>query len=201
MNIQKLRLNLPSQMLLVLLGLLIFSVSVVSAAELTFDPKAPSVVVGGKISLSVSGTSGAVTWFAGKGEISGTGTKVTYWAPDQVGTDAVTVLDDADNIGVLKILILPEDAGAFSQENANWEVFTNRSWVRAIVVSEDEKTLWVGTRGGLEQRDMATGELVRLFTNLDGLPSNEIRTLYGDSSGGLWIGIGGLVYRSASGDW
>jgi len=201
MNIQKLRLNLPRQM--VLLGLLIFSLSVVSAAELRFDPKAPSVVVGGKISLSVSGTSGAVTWFAGKGEISGTGTQVTYWAPDQVGNDVVTVLDDAGNTGVVKIVILPEDIVTPSLENAAWEIFTNRDWVAALALSEDEETLWVGTEGGLEQRDAATGELVRVFTNLDGLPSNTILALLGDDSGGLWIGTydGGLAYLSQSGEW
>ncbi len=61
-----------------------------------------------------------------------------------------------------------------SQENGNWEVFTNRSEIRAILPSDDGKTLWVGTTGGLEQRDASTGELVRVFTNLDGLPSNWI---------------------------
>jgi sugar lactone lactonase YvrE len=187
------------RLLPILFSCLIFTVH---AAELRFSPQNPQVEIGGKITLSVSGTSGEVTWFAGKGQISGTGTQVTYWAPDQVGTDAVTVLDEADNTGVLKILILPKDTGVPSQENANWEVFTDRSWVTAIVVSEDEKTLWVGTGGGLEQRDRATGELVRVFTNVDGLPSNWINALYGDSSGGLWIGTSsGLAYRNVDGEW
>ncbi|MEN8220256.1 MAG: two-component regulator propeller domain-containing protein, partial [Pseudomonadota bacterium] len=190
------------RLLPILLSCLIITVH---AAEITFSPQNPQVEIGGKITLSASGTSGAVIWSASKGQISGTGTQVTYWAPDQVGTDAVTVLDEADNIGVLKIIILPKDTGIPSQENANWEVFTDRSNVTAIVVSEDEKTLWVGTEGGLEQRDRATGELVRVFTDLDGLLDNQshIRALYGDSSGGLWIGTsgGGLAYRSVGGEW
>jgi len=187
---------------ILLFGLLISSAS---AAELTFSPQNPQVEIGGKITLSVSGTSGVVQWSAIKGELSGTGTQVTYWAPDdQVGTDVVTILDGADNTKSVKILILPKGTGIPSQENAVWEVFTNRSEVRAIVVSEDEKTVWVGTEGGLEQRDAATGELVRVSTSLDGLPDNWITALSFDgANGGLWIGtrFGGLAYRSASGDW
>jgi len=120
----------------ILFALVIFSISAVPAAELTFNPQNPQVEIGE---------------------------------------------------------ILPKDTGVPSQENANWEVFTAQSNVQAIVVSEDEKTLWVGTWDGLEQWDRATGELVRVFTDLDGLLDNHIhiRALYGDSSGGLWIGTGG----------
>jgi len=174
---------------------LVFAVSALPAAELTFNPPNPQVEIGGKITLSVSGTSGAVTWSAIKGQITDTGTQVTYWAPDQVGLGVVSVLDEAGNTGIVKIVILPKGTAAPSQENASWEVFTNRSRVSAFVVSEDEKTLWVSTDGGLEQRDRATGELVRVFTNLDGV-------LCGDSSGGLWIGTkDGLAYRSVAGEW
>ncbi|MEN8221506.1 MAG: two-component regulator propeller domain-containing protein, partial [Pseudomonadota bacterium] len=92
-----------------------------------------------------------------------------------------------------------------SQENAVWEVFTDRSFIShgEIIVSEDEKTVWVGTNGGLEQRDAATGELVRLFTTLDGLPSNSISALSFDLNGGLWIGTwnGVFAYRSVDDDW
>jgi len=190
------------------LAILLFSLllSTASAAELTFSPQNPQVEIGGKITLSVSGTSGVVQWSAIKGELSGTGTQVTYWAPDdQVGTDVVTILDEADNTKSLKIIILPKGTGIPSQENAVWEVFTDRSFIShgEIVVSEDEKTVWVGTNGGLEQRDAATGELVRLFTTLDGLPSNYIKALSIDSSGGLWIGtwIGAFAYRSVDDDW
>jgi ligand-binding sensor domain-containing protein len=86
-----------------------------------------------------------------------------------------------------------------SQENAVWEVFTEQSHIQAIALSEE--TLWVGTSGSLEQRDATTGELVRVFTNLEGLPSNNVSALESDESGGLWIGTDGLAYRSVSGDW
>ncbi|KHD06532.1 hypothetical protein PN36_31395 [Candidatus Thiomargarita nelsonii] len=197
----KIKIFFEKSLVILLFGLLISSVC---AAELTFKPQNPSVEIGGEIILSVSGTSGTVQWSAIKGALSGTGTQVTYLAPDddeKVGTDVVTVLDEAGNTGLIKIIILPKDTGTPSQENAIWEVFTRRSDVQAIVVSE--KTLWVGTKGGLEQRDGATGELVRVFTTVDGLPDNRVNALSIDASGGLWIGtwIGGLAYLSVDGDW
>ncbi len=50
-------------------------------------------------------------------------------------------------------------------KNQIWEVFTNRSWITAIALSED--TLWVGAKGGgLEQRNALTGQLVRVLTTI-----------------------------------
>ncbi|OAD20565.1 GGDEF family protein, partial [Candidatus Thiomargarita nelsonii] len=201
------KIKINHRLLPILFGLLIFSVSavpiLVSAADLTFSPQTPSVQAGGQITLSVSGTSGAVTWFAGKGSIEGVGTQVTYWAPEQVGNDVVSVLDEAGNSGLLKIVIFPGESRTNSPENAVWEVFTNRNFIHTLALSEDEKTLWVGTdEGGLEQREATTGKLVRVFTNLDGLPSNVINSFLGDLGGGLWIGTdGGLVHRSDLGKW
>ncbi|OAD23622.1 hypothetical protein THIOM_000541, partial [Candidatus Thiomargarita nelsonii] len=60
--------------------------------------------------------------------------------------------------------------------NQVWEVFTNRSWITAIALSEE--TLWVGAKGGgLEQRNPSTGQLVRVLTTVDDLPSNYINVL------------------------
>jgi ligand-binding sensor domain-containing protein len=88
---------------------------------------------------------------------------------------------------------------AADSTNQVWEVFTNRSWITAIALSED--TLWVGAEGGgLEQRNASTGQLVRVLTNLDGLPSNNINALLSDGQQGLWIGTdGGLAYRNLQG--
>jgi len=111
-----------------------------------------------------------------------------------LGLDVVTAFDSTGNAGLVKIVVTLTQT--VSAENANWEVFTNRSSVSTLLLSEDGKTLWVGTRGGLEQRDASTGQLVRVFTNLDGLPDNKISALEIDSNGGLWIGTsgGGLVH-------
>jgi len=86
--------------------------------------------------------------------------------------------------------------------NANWEIFTNRSSVLAIDASKDGEMLWIGTAGGLEQRT-ADGQLVRVFTTLDGLPDNFIWALENDADGGLWVGTekGGLAYRDNEGNW
>jgi len=86
--------------------------------------------------------------------------------------------------------------------NDNWKIFTNRSSVLAIDASKDGKILWIGTVGGLEQRT-ADGQLVQVFTTLDGLPDNFIFALASDTAGGLWVGTekGGLAYRSDDGNW
>ena len=182
----------------------------VQAAELVFTPATPIVEIGQQITLSVSGTRGEITWTPSKGQIRGEGNQVTYIAPAKAGTDVVTVLDEVgnagttDNIGLLKITVVSKSL--VSLENANWEIFNNRSDIRALLLSDDGKTLWVGTRGGLEQRDASTGLVVRVFTNLDGLQSNDINVLESDSNGGLWIGTGGYVdkggitYLNASGE-
>jgi ligand-binding sensor domain-containing protein len=98
---------------------------------------------------------------------------------------------------------MQEAVAAISLENANWELFTNRSTILALEVSTDGNTQWVGTIGGLEERDAQTGELKRVFTNLDGLPDNYIWSLANDDQGGLWIGTreGGLANMSAEGQW
>jgi len=192
----------PLHRLFVVLWLLIFNASIVHATELTFNPQAPSVEIGGKLTLSVSGTSGAVTWTAAKGHIEGTGTQVTYWPPDQVGVDIVSVLDEAGNTGMIKIVILPKTSKP-SPDNAIWKVFSNQKWIQILSLSEKSETLWLGTRGGLEQRNAATGQLERLFTTDDGLPNNDILALSRDLSGRLWIGTygGSLAYLSASDEW
>jgi len=104
--------------------------------------------------------------------------------------------------GILMFTTVKAADQLVSVENANWEVFTSQSNVRTLLPSDDGKTLWVGTGGGLEQRDANTGELVRLFTNLNGLPSNAINVLESDGNGGLWIGTdGGLAHRTIDGEW
>ncbi|BAP55870.1 two-component system sensor histidine kinase/response regulator [Thioploca ingrica] len=185
--------------------------SSLQAAELVFDPPTPVVSVGQRLTLSVSGASGEVTWSAGKGQILGSGTQVTYIAPEGVGPDRVTAFDEAENDGVVKITVSNQ---TISRENAQWEVFTDRRWITALLLSEDGRTLWVGTSGGLEQRDAKTGELQKVFLNTDGLPSNWVTSLLSDGQGGVWIGLlvdfrgggnegtgGGLVHRSGLGEW
>jgi ligand-binding sensor domain-containing protein len=171
--------------------LFLFSISVVSAAELVFVPSAPKVEINQQINLSVSGTSGEIKWTPIHGKIQGSGSQVTYIAPSEIGTDVVTVLDAAANVGTVKITIIP----TVSLENPKWQVFTNRNEVQDIVLSKDKKTLWIATEGGLEQRDAITGKLNKFFTNLDGLPSNQITALVIADDGNLWLASGTELVR------
>ncbi|BAP57552.1 two-component system sensor histidine kinase/response regulator [Thioploca ingrica] len=161
---------------ILLLWLLNFSLAL--AADLKFDPT-PIVEINKTITLSVSGTVGTIEWIVMKGKIQGDGNQITYLAPDQAGWDAVTVLDSEGNTGLVKVVINPPND--FSPENAQWEVFTNRSSIQALLLSEDGKTLWVGTDGGLEKRDAQTGEIQQVLTNLDGLPDNRVSALLSDN--------------------
>jgi ligand-binding sensor domain-containing protein len=176
----------------VLFGLFMFSTTVV--AELVFSPVAPIVEVGKPINLSVVGTCGAVTWTPSMGQIQGTGNQVTYIAPAQAGLDVVSVFDSKGNVGTVKIIVTPNQL--VSLENANWEVLTNPQ-VQAIALSDDG-TLWVVTSVGLEQHDAETGQLIRVFTTINGLPKSSYRALLSDDAGGVWLGSDdGLVHLSS----
>jgi signal transduction histidine kinase/ligand-binding sensor domain-containing protein/AraC-like DNA-binding protein/ActR/RegA family two-component response regulator len=63
-----------------------------------------------------------------------------------------------------------------------------RAAARAFAETEDG-ALWVGTNGGGVGRCLA-GQC-RVFTTIDGLPSDIIRSLYVDADGWLWIGTEG----------
>ncbi|MEK8019267.1 MAG: two-component regulator propeller domain-containing protein, partial [Candidatus Parabeggiatoa sp.] len=94
---------------------------------------------------------------------------------------SLSVIQAADSVS-------PPQTSSVSLENAVWEVFTDRSGIAALLLSEDGQTLWVGTTAGLEQRHPETGEVKRIFTHLDGLPNNAISALANDGQGGIWVG-------------
>ena len=180
----------------------------VQAGILLIDPVEPAVEIGQSITLSVPGASGNLKWtVVGKGRIEGEGSRVTYIAPDEIGYHAVRVGDD-NNIGVITVEVLAEGelAHKTSPDNAVWEILNNRHWVKSMALSKDGKTLWVGTNAGLEQRDTQTGQLIKVFTTLNGLPNNNIEALAIDNNGGLWVGTkgvaaGGLAHFRADGKW
>ena len=97
--------------LFALFFLLISSLSVVQAADLVFTPATPTVEVGQRLTLFVSGTSGDITWTPSKGKIQGAGNQVTYIAPDQVSVNGVMVVDGAGNVGTVKIIVTPPTNG------------------------------------------------------------------------------------------
>lgn len=91
----------------------------------------------------------------------------------------------------------------FNQENSGWELYTHRKTIRDVLYAGADKTLWVATEGGLEQRDYQTGALLQVFTNLDGLPYNSVMALATDEQHNIWVGTegGGLARYSKSGSW
>lgn len=55
----------------------------------------------------------------------------------------------------------------------------------------------------MEKRDAITGSLIKVFTNLDGLPDNFATILESDGNNGLWVGTGfnGLGHLDHLGKW
>jgi ligand-binding sensor domain-containing protein len=180
----------------------LFTLSLITpthAADLTFTPATPLVEINKTITLSVQGAVGTVKWTTIEGTIQDDGLQVTYLAPAQASLDIVSVLDSEGNFASVKVVItLPQ---TFSLENAHWEVFTNRSQINALSRSEDGKTLWVGTTGGLEKRDAQTGEVQQVFLKTDGLPDNHITAITPDSQGGLWVGTKNGLAHYVQGQW
>ncbi len=76
-------------------------------------------------------------------------------------------------------------------KNGTFTPVTNRVARGAVTAIEQESdgTLWVGSVAGGLVRMSPAG--VTSFTTTNGLPSNEIRTLYLDASGTLWIATSG----------
>ena len=176
----------------------------VHAAELKIEPATPTVEVDKEIELSVIGTVGQVKWVATEGHFLNSGTKVTYRAPSEkpaTGFVVVEVSDESGNDPTVKEVTITKRVN-ISVENGTWKVFTNRSEINALLLSDDGKTLWVGTNGGLEKRDAQTGKILKVFTIRNGLPNNYITALLSDEIGGLWIGtVGGLAHYTVGEQW
>jgi ligand-binding sensor domain-containing protein len=181
------------------------------ADNLRIEPAAPIIAVGESISLSVLGAKGEIIWQppqAGDIQIVDKNTAL-YTAPNEVGQYYVPVLEmngsNRPRLSGIQVTVYPKEAAklAFSREKSVWEVFTNRSTITGITLSETGETLWVSTQGGLEKRDATTGKLLKLFTNLDGLPDNLVSDIVTDDQGGLWIGtgFGGIAHLNNHGQW
>lgn len=175
------------------------------ADTLYISPTSPVVEPGQEITLSVSNSAGELRWIVIDGTIIGNGKEVIYQAPETSGIDAVTVLDEAGSVGSISITVgydfLSETI--FLPENANIEIWTNRKFIDALLISDDKNLLWVGTRGGLEKRSLASGKVLEIYTTRKDLPGNDIRALLSDGKGGVWIGMfgEGLAHFDENGEW
>jgi signal transduction histidine kinase/ligand-binding sensor domain-containing protein/FixJ family two-component response regulator len=96
------------------------------------------------------------------------------------------------------------DSGIFQYEtNANrlhhypiYPNFSNNLSSNSVsmIHIDPEGTLWVGTKGGLEQFDPKTGGFER-YTEKEGLPNNLIWAVTDDNSGNLWISTSNGISR------
>ncbi|SEH04268.1 ligand-binding sensor domain-containing protein [Candidatus Venteria ishoeyi] len=167
------------------------------AFALSFEPAAPLVEVNGQIAISVQGTQGEVIWSVNKGRVEGNGNLATFFAPSEDGIATVVAIDGSGNVEKVRVTVAKgeEVAGGVSLDNTQWKLFTNTTEITSLITSDDGNTLWAGTTGGLEQRNANGGQLIRLFTILDGLSANTILTLQTDGNNGLWVGTNnGLVH-------
>jgi ligand-binding sensor domain-containing protein len=183
-----------------------FLLATAPAFALQITANSNSVSIGDPLTLNAQNYSGHLTWTASKGQIQGSGASVVYLPPAEAGNDAVTLLDSNGNVAVLALqVIAPAGAtdSAVSLENAIWRLFLRRDRIKAIEYAADKRTVWVGTEGGLEQRDAGSGELLRVFSDADGMPGNNVMALLAETDGGLWVGTwdGGLGYHDAGGHW
>ena len=187
--------------LMCILMILMFGLQA-DAGVLTIQPSAPTVEISSRTDLTVSGASGYVTWQAVKGTIQGTGQTVSYIAPMNAGSDSVAVMDTGGNMATITIAVVPKNDKAmpFVRENANWQTYINRNEIRSMTYSDDGKFFWAATNGGIEKRNAQTGELVKVYTRIDGLPSVSVNAVLSDFSGGFWAGTdAGLFHLKADG--
>ena len=94
-------------------------------------------------------------------------------------------------------------SSAFTPEHVDVEQYFSTNQVLCLAYSDDRRFIWAGTRNGLEKREAATGRLLRVYTEADGLPDNGIGDVVADGSGGLWLAAyskrGGLGHLTADG--
>ncbi len=93
--------------------------------------------------------------------------------------------------------------GLAREDERGWKLFTTRDGlssdaVRAIA-DDREGNLWVGTVGGGLNR-LRDGQFTA-FHKQDGLPSENISSLYVDADDVVWVGTGGGLARLHEGKW
>ncbi|MEY3198740.1 MAG: hypothetical protein RJA13_698, partial [Bacteroidota bacterium] len=170
---------------------------------LTISPDKPVVAVGQRITLTANGAVGSVQWGtpAFGGVITGSGNQITYIASDKAGLDSVTARDDFSLVSVNIVVTQPQIE--IKPENAQWDIFTNRDNIKKLAYDPIGKSIWVATEGGLEKRDVETGEVKAVFMQTDGLPSNNINALQFDNYGNLWVATyeGLAIYTPSNSKW
>lgn len=76
---------------------------------------------------------------------------------------------------------------SFSQ-TSKWENYTDYKFITSIAVDHNSTNVYCASKGGLFVVDHLTGNVIKKYTNLDGLISNDLSSLAIDNSSRLWVG-------------
>lgn len=142
-----------------------------------------------QIKLELTEPQKMAIWAPVKGQIIGEsiGNSIVYLAPSLPGQDIITIFDDTTGDAKTLHITVELPKAELSPENAVWEIFTSRNSINSLLISDNEKTLWVGSTGGLEKRNGEDGRIQAVYHELNSkLPSNIINDLVNDGSGGIW---------------
>lgn len=101
------------------------------------------------------------------------------------------------------LLLLMTCCISFAQE-PQWENFTDFKSVTSIAFDPIDGKIYCSSRGGLFVVDNASRQVVKKYTNLEGLINNGLTSLAIDNRRRLWIGAGDgsiSILDIASGNW
>ena len=78
--------------------------------------------------------------------------------------------------------------GTNSPQTARWENFTDMKNVISISIDKNLPLAYCASTGGLYVINITTGEVLKKYTNIDGLITNNITSTVIDNQNKLWIG-------------
>jgi hypothetical protein len=82
----------------------------------------------------------------------------------------------------------PAASPTISAAKEAWRTYTNDASVQALAIQGDY--LWAGTNGGVVRWNTTDGSYTK-YTNVDGLPNNDIHAIASDANGNIWVGTYG----------
>jgi signal transduction histidine kinase/ligand-binding sensor domain-containing protein/CheY-like chemotaxis protein len=196
-------LSRPSMACLVLLLCVPFHVSAGGPGELKFEH---AFNVGGTPWHNAIQDRQGFLWFTtafnGLARFDGSGVKYFRAGPQALATDNVTQIFE-DSEGMLWVGTIGGLTRYDKRDNRYVSFFKNPSDPDASLagngfsqysttIAEDEDgLLWFGTSEGLSSHDRKTGRFVSYFHqpgNAGSLPSNDIRAVFADGRGSIWVG-------------
>ncbi len=99
------------------------------------------------------------------------------------------------------VLWIGTDDGLFKETKTGGRMFQAtgiKSLIITVLYEDRDRNLWAGTAGGgLYLVDAASGEIIKRFTEKEGLPNPLINGILEDKTGILWIISGNFISRFA----